>query len=191
MKFTKHFVRSTETKVCYVRSLWFRIANNICSKQQFCNRIAIGRQLIGRNHIFIMSCTEHLLHEKKLVFLQNRIVANNFKFSYLTSALYLNGDISRDGKFFWCTNTWWIVNKGAANTFSNYEYLGYTFSLKKSQSITPLVGAIHSWRFDKDVDLAAGFYYSWGNMNLYIWGNDLLESHPRLVVGLDFVYGGR
>ena len=47
------------------------------------------------------------------------------------------------------------------------------------------------WRFDKDVDLAAGFYYSWGNMNLYIWGNDLLESHPRLVVGLDFVYGGR
>ena len=96
-----------------------------------------------------------------------------------------------DGKFFWCTNTWWIVNKGAANTFSNYEYLGYTFSLKKSQSITPLVGAIHSWRFDKDVDLAAGFYYSWGNMNLYIWGNDLLESHPRLVVGLDFVYGGR
>ena len=24
-----------------------------------------------------------------------------------------------------------------------------------------------------------------------IWGNDLLESHPRLVVGLDFVYGGR
>ena len=27
--------------------------------------------------------------------------------------------------------------------------------------------------------------------DLSIWGNDLLESHPRLVVGLDFVYGGR
>ena len=30
---------------------------------------------------------------------------NNFRFSYLTSALYLNGAISRDGNLFWCTNT--------------------------------------------------------------------------------------
>lgn len=116
---------------------------------------------------------------------------DSFKFSYLTSALYLNGDISRDGKFFWCTNTWWGVNKGADNTFSNYEYLGYTFSLKKENAITPMIGAIHSWKFDKNVDLAAGFYYTMGNMNLYIWDNDLLKDHPRLIVGLDFVYGGK
>lgn len=32
---------------------------------------------------------------------------NDFRFSYLTSALYLNGAISRDGNLFWCTNTWW------------------------------------------------------------------------------------
>jgi hypothetical protein len=111
---------------------------------------------------------------------------DSFKFSYLTSALYLNGAISSNGNLFWCTNTWWIVNKGAAYSFSNYEYLGYTVDLGKSYAITPMIGTIHSWKFDKDADVAAGFYYSQGNWNLYVWGNDFLESHPRFVVGIDF-----
>jgi len=111
---------------------------------------------------------------------------DSFQFSYLTSALYLNGALSADGNLFWCTNTWWGVNKGADNTFSNYEYLGYTLHLKNGRSITPMVGAIHSWKFDKDADVAAGFYFSQGSWNLYVWGNDLLKSHPRLVIGLDF-----
>lgn len=111
---------------------------------------------------------------------------DSFKFSYLTSALYLNGALSTDGNLFWCTNTWWGVYKGADNTFSNYEYLGYTVHLKKGRSITPMAGIIHSWKFDKDADVAAGFYYSQGNWNLYVWGNDFLESHPRFVVGIDF-----
>lgn len=111
---------------------------------------------------------------------------DSFKFSYLTSALYLNGALSADGNLFWCTNTWWGVNKGADNTFSNYEYLGYTLLLKNGRSITPMAGAIHSWKFDKDADVAAGFYYSQGCWNLYVWCNDLLKSHPRLVIGIDF-----
>ena len=110
------------------------------------------------------------------------------RYAYLTSALYLNGAISSNGNPFWCTNTWWIVNKGAAYTFSNYEYLGYTVDLGKSYAITPMIGTIHSWKFDKDVDMAAGLYFTAGNWNLYVWGNDLLNDHPRLVVGLDFVY---
>ena len=112
---------------------------------------------------------------------------DNFKFSYLTSALYMNGAIADDGNLFWCTNTWWVVNKGADNTFSNYEYLGYTIPFQNGQAITPMVGAIHSWKFDKDIDIAAGFYYTIKNWNLYVWGNDFLESHPRVVVGIDFV----
>ena len=79
------------------------------------------------------------------------------------------------------------MNKGADNTFSNYEYLGYTIPLGSGCAITPLLGAIHSWKFDKDVDLAAGFYYTFKNWSLYIWGNDYLQAHPRFVIGLDFV----
>lgn len=112
---------------------------------------------------------------------------SSLKFSYLTSALYMNGAISADGRLFWAANTWWIVNDGAANTFSNYEYLGYTIRLKNGRSLTPMAGAIHSWKFDQDVDLAAGCYYTFKNWNLYVWGNDFLKSHPRFVVGLDFV----
>lgn len=111
---------------------------------------------------------------------------NSFKFSYLTSALYMNGAISNDGNLFWCTNTWWGVNKGAENTFSNYEYLGYSLHLKHGHTITPMIGAIHSWKFDQDMDVAAGFYYSVKNWNLYVWGNDFLKSHPRFIVGIDF-----
>lgn len=111
---------------------------------------------------------------------------NNFKFSYLTTALYMNGAISNDGNFFWCSNTWWGVNDGADNTLTNWEYLGYAISLKNGNSITPMVGAIHSWKFDQDVDIAAGFYYSIKNWNIYLWGNDLLKSNPRIVVGVDF-----
>lgn len=112
---------------------------------------------------------------------------NSFRFAYLTSAIYMNGAITRDGRLFWCSNTWWIVNKDVDNTFSNYEYLGYTVPLKHGRSVTPMLGAIHSWKFDKDIDLAAGFYYTFGNWNLYLWGNDFLTAHPRFVIGLDFV----
>ena len=48
------------------------------------------------------------------------------------------------------------------------------------------VGAIHSWKFDQDVNIAAGFYYTIKNWNIYLWGNDFLKSHPRVVVGVDF-----
>ena len=112
---------------------------------------------------------------------------DSFKFSYLTSALYLNGAISSDGRLFWCTNTWWVVNDGAADSYSNYEYLAYTFPLKKGRSITPMIGAVHSWKFDQDIEPAVGFYYSFKNWNLYVWAHDLLHSHPRFVIGLDFV----
>ena len=111
---------------------------------------------------------------------------DNFKFSYLTSALYMNGAITGDGRLFWCTNTWWVINKGADNSFSNYEYLGYNIPLKNGRSITPMAGAVHSWKFHQDLEPAAGFYYSFKSWNLYLWGHDFLNSHPRFVIGLDY-----
>ena len=113
---------------------------------------------------------------------------DSFKFSYLTSALYLNGAITKDSHLFWCTNTWWIVNRDAAPTYSNYEYLGYTINIKNGRAITPMIGAIHSWRFDQDASLAAGAYYTFKNWNLYLWGNDFQKRHPRVVIGIDFTY---
>ena len=111
---------------------------------------------------------------------------DSFRFSYLSSALYMNGAITRDGRLFWCSNTWWTVKDGAENTISNNEYIGYTFTLKNGHAITPMAGTIHSWKFDQDVDVTAGFYYTIKNWNIYVWGNDFLKSHPRLIVGIDF-----
>ena len=81
----------------------------------------------------------------------------------------------------------WTVYDGSDNTFSNYEYLGYSIPLKNGQGITPMVGAIHSWKMDQDIDIAAGFYYTIRNWSLYFWGNNFLKSHPRVVIGVDFV----
>ena len=111
---------------------------------------------------------------------------DSFKFAYLTSALYLNGAITADGRLFWYTNTWWVVNDGADDAYSNYEYVGYTIPLKGKKSITAMAGAVHSWKFDKDIEPAAGVYYSFSKWNLYLWGHDFLNSHPRFVIGLDF-----
>ena len=111
---------------------------------------------------------------------------NSLKFCYLTTALYMNGAVTNDGKLFWCSNTWWGVNKDAPYTLTNWEYLGYTFALKNRHSITPMVGTIHSWKFDQDVDISAGLYYSVKNWNFYVWGNDFLKDNPRVVIGVDF-----
>ena len=112
---------------------------------------------------------------------------NSMKFSYLTAALYMNGSITNDGKLFWCSNTWLGVNKGAENTINQWSYLGYTIPTVGEQSITPMVGAIHSWKFDQNADLAVGAYYTIGKWNIYLWVNDFFRKHTRLVFGVDFV----
>ena len=111
---------------------------------------------------------------------------DSFRFAYLTSGLYLNGAISSNGRLFWASNTWWGVRKGNDNTFSNYEYLGYTIPLGEGRSVTPMAGVLHSWLMDEDADAAAGGYVTLGPWNLYVWGNNLLKSHPRVVIGIDF-----
>ena len=70
-------------------------------------------------------------------------------------------------------------------TFSNYEYLGYTIPLGERLSLTPMAGVLHSWLFDQDADMAAGCYLTIKHWNIYLWGNDLLKSHPRIVLGVD------
>ena len=117
-------------------------------------------------------------------------LGRNMRFSYLTNALYMNGDITSDGKFFWDTNTWYTVNRGAHNTFTQYLYLGGTFSLPHHQSITPMIGTIYSWEFNHKADLTFGAYWSVGKFNIYLWTNDILERHPRIITGVDFTFNG-
>lgn len=113
-------------------------------------------------------------------------LSNNFHFAHLRSALYLNGAITTDSRLFWSTNTYWGVNDSDDNTLTNYEYMGYTIPFRNGQSLTPMIGAIHSWKFDNNVDLAFGCYYTIKNWNFYLWGNDILKSHPHLTIGIDF-----
>ena len=113
-------------------------------------------------------------------------VTNNMKFSYLTNALYLNGNITENGKYFWVSNTWYNINRGSTNTINQYLYLGTTYSLTKEQSITPMVGVIYSWDLNKKADLTFGFYWTIKRFNIYLWTNDVLNNHPRLVIGIDF-----
>lgn len=116
-------------------------------------------------------------------------LSNSFKFSYLTSAIYLNGNINANGKFFWCSNTWITLNEEINdNTYMNWEYIGMNISISKNQSITPMIGTIHSWLFNQEIDLAIGAFYTLANKNFYLWFNDLCKSHPRIVIGIDFCF---
>lgn len=99
--------------------------------------------------------------------------------------MYLNGNITKDGNTFWCANTWWGVNDGASNTIKQWIYLGHCFKVGKQSSITPMVGEIHSWKMDEDMDMAVGAYYSVKKYNLYLWTDNLFDSHPRIVAGFD------
>ena len=112
---------------------------------------------------------------------------DSFRFAYVSSALYMNGALTRNGRLFWCTNTWWTVRREDKNSIVNNEYLGYTIPFKNGHSITPMVGAIHSWRFDQEVDITAGFYYTIKNWSIYVWGNDFLKAHPRFILGIEFI----
>ena len=112
---------------------------------------------------------------------------NSFKFNYFTGAMYLNGALTNNNRLFWVSNTWLGINRHSSNTITQWLYLGYSIPVK-NVSITPMAGALYSWKFDADADLAIGAYLTLKNFNFYLWGNDILKSHPRLVIGVDFTF---
>lgn len=117
---------------------------------------------------------------------------DNHKFSYLTSALYINGNLTKNGKWFYVTNTWLENDKDKLTSVKQWSYVGHTFELfGKKNCLTPMVGVIHSWKFDQDVDLSMGFYYTYKKINLYAWTNDILTKQPRFVVAVEFAFSNR
>lgn len=113
-------------------------------------------------------------------------LGNNLKLDYLTAALYMNGSITIDKKLFWVSNTWYGINRDNKDTIDQWLYLGYSVGLDNKSSFTPMIGTIYSWKLDKDPDFSLGLYYSYKSFNFYLWGNDLLKSNPRIVIGIDF-----
>lgn len=113
-------------------------------------------------------------------------MGNNFEFNYLTLGLYQNGAITSDGNLFWVSNTWAGINMNAENTWNQWWYLGYYIDLKDAGGITPMFGCLHDWKFQKQADFAAGFYYTYMSWNFYVWGNDFFKETPRIVIGIDF-----
>lgn len=111
---------------------------------------------------------------------------NNMRFSYLTAAMYMNGAITRNGKLFWVGNTWYGINRDSKDSINQYLYLGYSFRFGNGMSLTPMAGALYSWKFDQDTDFSFGAYLGIKAFNIYVWTNDILKSHPRVIIGIDF-----
>lgn len=119
-------------------------------------------------------------------------LGDKHKFAYMTYALYMNGNTTKDGKLFWVTDTWLEQNKTSLTSAKQWTYLGYTFDLPgKANSITPMAGVIHSWKFDQPADLSFGAYFTHNNMSVYAWTNDILTDHPRFCVALEFKFGNK
>ena len=100
----------------------------------------------------------------------------------------MNGDITKDGKLFWTTNTWHTIDKDGNNTFDQYWYLAGNIPIGKNWSFWPHIGLTHSWKFNEDPDLAAGFFWVFKKYSFYLWGNDFFKEHPRLTVAVDFTF---
>lgn len=120
-------------------------------------------------------------------------IGANHSFAYMTEALYMNGNITKDGRMFWVTNMWLEQANHELSSAKQWTYLGYTCPLGKSgkNSITPMAGIIHDWKFESDVDLSFGAYYSHKNINLYAWTNDILTSHPRFILAVEFKFSNK
>lgn len=107
-------------------------------------------------------------------------------FAYNTTGLFMNGNITRDGKLYWVSNTWHTASRDDDNSCVQWWYLGSYFQFRNGSNLWPYLGMIHSWEFNEDVDLAAGLYYSYKRYGFYLWGNDFLKEHPRVVIAVEF-----
>ena len=119
-------------------------------------------------------------------------LSDKHKFAYMTYSLYINGNITKDGRLFYVTDTWLEQNNFGLSSAKQWTYLGYTCPLGgNGNSITPMAGVIHDWKFESDVDLSFGFYFSHKNINLYAWTNDILTDHPRFILAVEFSFSNK
>ncbi len=105
-----------------------------------------------------------------------------------TTGLYLNGNITRDGKLFWVSNTWHTASRHADASIVQWWYLASSLPLTKYSSLWPHVGLGHSWLFDRNANLALGLYFVCRRFGVYLWGDDFFAVNARITVGLEYVF---
>ena len=113
---------------------------------------------------------------------------DSYKPMYTQLGVFLNGNILPSGYLFWTSNTWmsFYYDDMSKHTFKQWWYLGSNIPVNDNNSVVPMVGVIHSWKFDTPVDLAVGFYWVYKKYSFYLWGNDFFTKYPRVTVAVDF-----
>lgn len=113
---------------------------------------------------------------------------DNYKFSNVNTGVFMNGNILENGNLFWTSNTWLTFNHDGNHSYKQWWYLGSNIRFDENNSLVPMVGLIHSWRFEQPADLAVGAYYVYKKYSFYLWGNDFFTEYPRLTVAVDFTF---
>ena len=115
-------------------------------------------------------------------------MSDHHKFSYITSGLYVHGAFEPTGRFYWLSNTLWTVHADKMADIEHWLYLGAKFPLSNGSLIHPMVGTIHSWRFDSNPDLALGCSWAVGHYEFFLWSSNYFRDAVRVVFGIAFVY---
>lgn len=115
-------------------------------------------------------------------------VNNNFQFDGLLTTVILQGSLTKNEKLYWLSNT----ALGWLNEYKGYNaqtwYLAYKFKFKNEDTLSPMIGVVHNWKFDEDAAPTAGLYYTHKRLGVYLWGGDLLASFPRFGIALDVTF---
>ena len=111
---------------------------------------------------------------------------DNYKFSNVNTGVFLNGNIINNGLLFWTSNTWLTFNYNGIHSYKQWWYLGCNIMFDENNTLVPMIGLIHSWKFNQPADFAIGAYYVYKKYSFYLWGNDFFTEYPRLTVAVDF-----
>ena len=115
-------------------------------------------------------------------------IRDNYKFTIVSTVLIFNGFIIPSGYLTWTSNTWMTFNRDGNNIYEHWLYLGSNIIFNDKHSLFPMVGVVHDWKFQSEVDLAVGAWYTYDKYSIYIWGNDFFKVHPRITVAIDFTF---
>lgn len=112
---------------------------------------------------------------------------NRMRYSYSQLGIFMNGQITRNGRLFWAGNTFWSINRDDADYLEQYAYLGYSIPFNNGTRLTPMAGIIFPWTFDYSAEAALGAYFTVKHCSFYLWASQLNLDNPRLVFGFEFV----
>ena len=157
---------------------WFSVGTDVYANKQNVDHGLYTR--VGYKWSQWLSAGTQITYQSNMV--------SNYDFSNINAGFFLNGDILSNGYLFWSSNTWLTFNSDGNHSYKQWWYLGGNIGLNWNNSIVPMLGVIHSWKFDEPLDIAMGAYYVYKKYSFYIWGNDFSSNHPRITLAIDFTF---